>query len=405
MTVASDDHLRLLDQVADSVLVVEPIAPVPNADADADRGRADFSIVHLSPGYIDPAGRPPHDIAGRTLLEAYPGCASGDGLAARAARVLTDGAPQYAPGLVGPLTGAAPADAVPVMDLRAARYAGGVVFTWRGRVGDEGRLGEAFEHGRTRVALAAARDLLADSEQRAAEQQELALRLQRAIMPADVRLMETCGVDIAVRCRPAKAGYLVAGDWYDALQLPDGELLFVVGDIAGHGIDAVTGMVAARNTLRGLAATGADPHELLSRLNYAACAFTEGVTGTVICGRYDPKTQLLHWARAGHLPPVLVRGHLAAVQPLPEGMLLGMELDAEYDQVTLQLMSGDTLLFYTDGLIERRAESISDALAEFAAAAVPDDPDADIDRHVAQILANAASDTGDDACLLAVRIR
>ena len=145
------------------------------------------------------------------------------------------------------------------MDLRAARYDGRVVFTWRGRVGDEGRLGEAFEHGRTRVALAAARDLLADSEQRAAEEHELALRLQRAIMPADVRLVETSGVDIAVRCRPAKAGYLVAGDWYDALQLPDGELLFVVGDIAGHGIDAVTGMVAARNTLRGLAATGAGP--------------------------------------------------------------------------------------------------------------------------------------------------
>ena len=402
MSVVGEDQLRLLDQVADSVRVG---APVADAGACAPAGRADFSIVHLSPGYIDPAGRAPRDIAGRTLLEAYPDCASGDGLAARAARVLADGAPQYAPGLVSPLTGAGSADAVPVMDLRAARYDDGVVFTWRGRGGDEGRRGEAFEHGRTRGARAAARDLLADSEQRAAEQQELALRLQRAIMPADVRLMETCGVDIAVRCRPAKAGYLVAGDWYDALQLPDGELLFVVGDIAGHGIDAVTGMVAARNTLRGLAATGADPHELLSRLNYAACAFTEGVTGTVICGRYDPKPQLLRWARAGHLPPVLVRGRLAAVQPLPEGMLLGMELKAEYDQVTLQLMTGDTLLFYTDGLIERRAESISDALAEFAAAAVPDDPDADIDSHVAQILASAASDTGDDACLLAVRIR
>jgi serine phosphatase RsbU (regulator of sigma subunit) len=391
MTVASGAHLGLLDQLADSVLVVAPA------------GSGDFSIVHLSPGYIDPAGRPARDLAGRTLLEAYPDSGSGVGLAARAARVLADGVPQYAPGLVAPLTGAA--DAVPVMDLRAARHDGQVIFTWRGRAGDEGRLGETFDHVRTRVALAAARDLLADSEQRAAEQQELALRLQRAMMPADVHLMETCGVDIAVRCRPAKAGYLVAGDWYEALQLPDGELLFVVGDIAGHGIDAVTGMVAARNTLRGLAATGADPHELLSRLNYAACAFTEGVTGTVVCGRYDPKTQLLRWSRAGHLPPVLVRGHLATVQPMPEGMLLGMELDAEYDQVTLQLMTGDTLLFYTDGLIERRAESISDALAEFAASAVPDDPDADIDTHVAQILASAASDTGDDACLLAVRIR
>ncbi len=402
MTVANEDHLRLLDQVADSVLVV---APVANAGGDADRGRADFSIVHLSPGYIDPAGRSPHDIAGRTLLEAYPGCASGDGLAARAARVLADGVPQYAPGLVAPLTGVGPVDLVPVMDLRAARYDGQVVFTWRGRAGDEGRLGEAFEHGRTRVALAAARDLLADSEQRAAEEHELALRLQRAIMPTDVRLVETSGVDIAVRCRPAKAAYLVAGDWYDALQLPDGQLLFVVGDIAGHGIDAVTGMVSARNTLRGLVVTGADPHELLSSLNYAACAFTEGVTGTVICGRYDPKTQQLHWARAGHLPPVLVRDGRAVVQPMPEGMLLGMELEPGYEQVTLQLKSGDTLLLYTDGLIERRAASISDALAEFAAAAVPDDPNADVDAYVAQIMANAASDTGDDACLLAVRIR
>ena len=400
MTVASDDHLRLLDQLADSVLVVAPIAAYR---PDARRRPADFSIVAPQPRLHRPgAAGPRSDIAGRTLLEAYPDCGSGDGLAARAARVLADGAPQYAPGLVGPLTGAA--DPVPVMDLRAARYDGRVVFTWRGRVGDEGRLGEAFEHGRTRVALAAARDLLADSEQRAAEEHELALRLQRAIMPPDVRLVETCGRGHRRPLPPAKAGYLVAGDWYDALQLPDGELLFVVGDIAGHGIDAVTGMVAARNTLRGLAATGADPHELLSRLNYAACQFTEGVTGTVICGRYDPKTQLLRWARAGHLPPVLVRGGLAAVQPMPEGMLLGMELDAEYEQVTLQL-PGDTLLFYTDGLIERRAASISDALAEFAAAAVPDDPDADIDSHVAQILASAASDTGDDACLLAVRIR
>jgi serine phosphatase RsbU (regulator of sigma subunit) len=195
----------------------------------------------------------------------------------------------------------------------------------------------------------------------------------------------------------------VAGDWYDALQLPDGELLFVVGDIAGHGIEAVTGMVASRNALRGLAATDADPDELLTRLNYAACVFARGVTGTVICGRYNPRSRMLRWARAGHLPPVLVRGEVAEAQPLPLGMLLGVDLDAHYEQVTLQLRTGDTLLFYTDGLIERRAASISDALIDFVAAAVPADPD--VDAHVARILASAASDTGDDACLLAVRIR
>jgi serine phosphatase RsbU (regulator of sigma subunit) len=256
----------------------------------------------------------------------------------------------------------------------------------------------------TRVELAEARGLLASSEQRAAEEHELALQLQRAIMPDGVGLMAAAGVvDISVRCRPARATALVAGDWYDALQLPGGDLLFVVGDIAGHGIEAVTGMVAARGALRGLAVTGADPDELLGKLNYAACVFTEGVTGTVICGRYSPRTKLLRWARAGHLPPVLVRGGAATVQPLPEGMLLGVELDTKYEQLLLQLGSGDTLLFYTDGLIERRAASITDGLAEFAAAAVP--ADRDLDAHVARILARAASDTGDDACILAVRIR
>jgi serine phosphatase RsbU (regulator of sigma subunit) len=254
----------------------------------------------------------------------------------------------------------------------------------------------------TRVALAEARDLLADSEQRAAEEHELALRLQRAIMPSGVRLLATAGVDIAVRCLPAKPDSLVAGDWYDALQLPGGDLLFVVGDIAGHGLEAVTGMVAARNALRGLAVTGADPGELIGKLNYMTCLFAEDVTGTVICGRYSPRSRMLRWARAGHLPPVLVRDGTATVQPMPEGMLLGVQPDTEYEQLYLQLRSQDTLLFYTDGLIERRAASISDALAEFAAAAVPADPD--LDALASRILASAVSDTGDDACLLAVRI-
>jgi serine phosphatase RsbU (regulator of sigma subunit) len=254
----------------------------------------------------------------------------------------------------------------------------------------------------TRVQLAETRDLLADSEQRAAEEHELALRLQRAIMPSGVRLLATAGVDIAVRCLPAKPGSLVAGDWYDALQLPGGDLLFVVGDIAGHGMEAVTGMVAARNALRGLAVTGADPGELVGKLNYMTCLFAEDVTGTVICGRYSPRSRMLRWARAGHLPPVLVRGGTATVQPMPEGMLLGVQPDTEYEQLDLRLRGGDTLLFYTDGLIERRAASISDALAEFAAAAVP--AGLDLDALASRIVASAVSDTGDDACLLAVRI-
>jgi serine phosphatase RsbU (regulator of sigma subunit) len=148
--------------------------------------------------------------------------------------------------------------------------------------------------------------------------------------------------------------------------------------------------------------TGADPAELIGKLNDTTCLFSEEVTGTVICGRYSPRSRVLRWSRAGHLPPVLVRDGIATVQPMPEGMLLGVQPDVEYEQLYLQLRAQDTLLFYTDGLIERRAASISDALADFAAAAVPADPD--LDAHATRILASASSDTGDDACLLAVRI-
>jgi serine phosphatase RsbU (regulator of sigma subunit)/PAS domain-containing protein len=501
------DVFGLLDALAESVLVVRPVP-------DPDGTLADFAIEHVSPGYVDPAGRPASALAGQTLLGAYPGSARGDGLYARAARVLAQQRPQAVTGPVrAPLTGTA--DTTEVADLRAAAFAGAVVFTWRRLGPADGRLAELLDHVQrtgqlggweedlaagharwteaafavfgldaahaaaiplaeldsyviaadrplvrrfrqsllrerepaaavfrivrpadgavrqirvfaeplltggavtalrgafqdvsalyhTQVALAATRTQLADSEQRAAEEHELAIRLQRAIMPSGTRHSGTEGIDIAVRYRPAEAGYLVAGDWYDILKLPGGDLLLVVGDIAGHGIAAVTGMVASRNALRGLAATGAAPGALLSQLNYAACVFTEGVTGTVICGRYNPRTRVLRWARAGHLPPVLVRGGVAAVQPLPEGMLLGMTPDTEFEEVELPLRTGDTLLLYTDGLIERRASSISDALAEFAATVVPPGPDAD--SYAASILASAASDTGDDACLVAVRV-
>ncbi len=265
-----------------------------------------------------------------------------------------------------------------------------------------GAFQDVSSHYHTQVALAATQDQLADSEQRADQEQELALRLQRAIMPEDDTPVEAAGVDVAVRYRPAEQGRLVAGDWYDALLLPDKQLLLVVGDITGHGIDAVTGMIAARNALRGLAATGEGPADLLRHLNYASCHLTEGIAGTVVCGRYDPESRVLRWARAGHLPPVLVRDGKAEMLPLPGGVLLGLDPDAEYEEATLEMRSGDTLLLFTDGLIERRADSISDALREFTAASVPAGPDAA--THADRILARAISDTGDDTCLVAVRI-
>ena len=556
-----------LDELRESVLVVRPLWG-PGGTV------TDFRMVHVGTGYVDPAGRPRAELAGLTLLEAYPASGSGDGLFAVAERVLSSGRAEHLPpGTASTLTGVA--DTVQVAGVHAAPFFAGVAFTWRvlgeaerlggmldhvqrlGRIGaweedlaagavrwtesafalfgldprhaaaipvaslhsfvmaadralvkrfqqsllhrrepavvvfrlvrpgdtairqirvvaepvlaaDEvvglrGAFQDVSAHYHTQVALAATQDQLADSEQRAEQEQLLALRLQRAIMPEDEPLVETAGVEVAVRYRPAEQGRLVAGDWYDALLLPsnpsgghsaspgapprtpwpvppeglpDGtkpayragqELLLVVGDITGHGIDAVTGMVAARNALRGLAATGVGPADLLRYLNYAACHLTEGIAGTVVCGRYDPETRILRWARAGHLPPILVRDGASEMLPLPDGVLLGLDPDAEYEEATLQMHGGDTLLLFTDGLIERRAGSISDALRDLTDAAVPPAPGppaagisspaasvphpssaessaASVSATADRILGSAISDTGDDACLVAVRI-
>ena len=500
-----------LGQITGSALIVRPLR-------DDRGGITDFAIVYLSPGYADPAGRAGAAIASLTLLEAYPRSTSGDGLFARALRVLGSGHAEHVPGLVtAPLAdgGNESGNMAVLADLHAVPFFAGVLFTWR-VPGEAEQVAEVLEHAQrlgslggweeqfaagtvrwtrdafalfgldpaqaspipvaalhsfviaadrapvrrfqeqllerrepavavfrivrpgtsvirqlrvfaepvlagdtlvalrgafqdvsvqyhTQVALAATRDQLADSEQRAAEEHQLALRLQRAIMAQDEPPVAAAGVDVAVRYRPAEAGHLVGGDWYDVLPLPNEDLLLVVGDITGHGIDAVTGMIAARNALRGLAATGAGPAELLGHLNYAACHLTEGIAGTVVCGQYEPKTRMLRWARAGHLPPVLVRDGAGRALPLPEGVLLGLDPTAQYEEASTQLRVGDTLLLFTDGLVEQRSGSISDALRDFALAAAPAGPDAR--SHADRILGSALSDTGDDACLVVVRIQ
>jgi len=427
---AMHDVLDLIDQLVESALVARPVR-------DASGTVADFTIEHLSPQYVDPAGRPATDLARESLLAAYPG--SGGWLFTLAVEVLTSRASKHVAGPVAGLLSDGE-QAVEVADLRAMAFDEGVIITWRqaDRAGRDG--GTALRDARDGGSVppeGVARDLsrliphpalsapgqaaatlpgplAGDAAAQAGALPEnaadggqpadgLAIRVRRALMPPDRALTAAAGVDIAVGYRTADGGRKeVSGDWYDVFPMADGDLLLVIGDIAGHGQDAVHAMDQARETLRTLISAGASPGDLLSQLNGAAIGFTEGSTGTVICGRYHPETQVLRWARAGHLPPVLVRDGAADVLGLPEGMLLGVSASAAYEEATEQLRPGDTLLLYTDGLIERRAGSISDALADLATAAVPAGPDAA--SHVARIMAGAASDTGDDACLLALRV-
>jgi serine phosphatase RsbU (regulator of sigma subunit)/GAF domain-containing protein len=256
----------------------------------------------------------------------------------------------------------------------------------------------------TRLAFAATREQLADTEERAAEEHRLAMRLQQAITPRSAEPVAAAGLDVAARYRPSGPGTLVSGDWYDTVLLPSKEVLVVVGDIAGHGLDAVTGMVTVRNGLRGLSITGAGPATLLGWLNGAACHFTDGIIGTAVCGLYNPTDRSLRWARAGHLPPILVRDGEAHTLPQPHGLLLGADPDAVYAETTTPLQLGDILLLFTDGLIERRDKPIDDALAALLQVADRAAP-GDIGAFADYVVAEASSNTDDDACLVAVRVR
>jgi serine phosphatase RsbU (regulator of sigma subunit) len=254
----------------------------------------------------------------------------------------------------------------------------------------------------TEVALAATRDQLAHTEQQASERDRLALQLQRAIMPPAQGPLQMADLDVAVRYRPAEAEQLVGGDWYDAVVLPSRLVLLCVGDVAGHGIEAATSMVVLRNALRGLAVTGAGPGQLLSWLNMVVHHLTGGVTATAVCGLYDPATRTLRWARAGHLPPVLVRGSEAAPLPPVRGLLLGAVPEARYEEGEVQLAADDNLLMYTDGLIERRDRSVEESLTHLltTAAKAPGTLDQRLDR----LLTYSRSDTDDDTCIVGIRV-
>ncbi|MFJ6381170.1 SpoIIE family protein phosphatase [Kitasatospora sp. NPDC092039] len=262
----------------------------------------------------------------------------------------------------------------------------------------------------TEVALAATRDQLAQSEQQAAERSRLALQLQHAIMPPARGPLDLHDLHVAVRYRPAEKDHLVGGDWYDALTLPSGDVMLCVGDVSGHGIEAATGMVALRNALRGLAATGAGPAQLLSWLNSVTHHLTDNVTATAVCGLYEPGSGRLRWARAGHPPPVLLRGGRAGALPQLGGILLGAVDQADYEEGEFVLEAGDTLVMYTDGLIERRDESLQASLTNLtglveqahrgAAAGVEG-----LQDQLDHLLRYSSADTDDDTCLVGVAVR
>ncbi|WP_369142561.1 SpoIIE family protein phosphatase [Streptomyces sp. R44] len=197
----------------------------------------------------------------------------------------------------------------------------------------------------------------------------LGARLKEALLPIPEQSLELAGLCVDVAYVPADTGVNVGGDWYSAIELPDKSALFVVGDVAGHGLTAVGTMAQLRFYTKGMSVTGSALPDVLGRLNTLllhTATEREGATATMVMGRYQPWDRRLTWVRAGHLPPLLLRGGTPGYLPLPEGCLLGAAFHAEYGQETLDLLPGDHLLFYTDGLVEEPGEDIEVGLGRLA---------------------------------------
>ncbi|MFE4632880.1 SpoIIE family protein phosphatase [Streptomyces sp. NPDC056773] len=256
---------------------------------------------------------------------------------------------------------------------------------------------------RTEVALSASFDRLNAVQAQAVLRNRVVLQLQQTIVPEAPVLETAPGLEIAARYRPAAEEYRVGGDWYDVQSLPDGRVLVTVGDIAGHGIAAATCMVALRGALHGFGFTGRPPGKLMEWLNEVALHTAGQPTATVLCALYDPAVRTLRWTSAGHPPPLLVRDGRARLLETNPNVLLGALRGASYEETVTRLLPGDTLLLYTDGLVERRRVGLDESLAGLRRAAErlgPGTPDEQAD----QLMAVLSGDTDDDTSLVVVRV-
>lgn len=192
---------------------------------------------------------------------------------------------------------------------------------------------------------------------------ETSLTLQRAMLPP---VKPPPG--FTVRYEPAVLPLEIGGDWYDVLPIGDHRIGIVVGDCVGRGLPAAAIMGQLRSSARALLINGAEPAVLLDQLDSAASLIPNAYCTTVFLAILDTETGVLQYSNAGHMPAVLTGPEPGTTTLLTDAasVPLAVRRDAPRPQTTQVLPPGSTLMLFTDGLVERKHESIDDGIARAA---------------------------------------
>ena len=237
-----------------------------------------------------------------------------------------------------------------------------------------------------------------------AREREVALTLQDAMLPTP-RLAGHHRA--AVRYRPAVGALNVCGDWFDLVELPGECLSVAVGDVVGHGLVAAGVMGQLRSALSAATRAAAGPAQALGVLGLYARSVPGAQSTTAVSVYIDWATRSLTYSSAGHLPPALARSN-GTVVFLDQATDPPLDTRPEHlprPQASLAIAEGDTLVLYTDGLIERRSEDLDLGLARLAASlsahrALP--PEELADTLLIDLI--PAAGATDDTALVVVRL-
>ena len=272
-----------------------------------------------------------------------------------------------------------------IVDRGVPRFSGHELVGWVGTATDI----HARKEMEVKLAAAAARD------------HEVAETLQRSLLPE--RLPHIDGVALEARYLPAARGTAVGGDWYDAMELDDGRVAVVVGDVVGHGLRAATMMGQMRNAFRAYALVEDSPADTLSRLNRLLAKDGTEAMATALYLILDRDTGEIVFSSAGHPPALVMTPGQARYLEGGRSVPLGTAEVAPYRDAKARIDPGATLLLYTDGLVERRDTPLEDRLTQLRS--VASIAGGDLGDVCDQILSGilGGNNAPDDVALLAVR--